>query len=144
MEIYIVPMFLLGIFMAFVIISFKSHFGFQFGTSRCHVFFLRWQTLGTFPIISALISRCFKWFCAHGVYLQGIRCVHWCKVHIMIVHIDSLCVFFSTTTALRGAATNILVNRGNDQAQIRSDLDNVAEFSFNKMLTFVYESVNRD
>ena len=47
----------------------------------------------------------------------------------------NLCVSFSTMTAVRGAAMNYLVNKGANQDQLRNELENDNQFSFNKMLT---------
>ena len=47
----------------------------------------------------------------------------------------SLCVSYSTTTILRGAVIHILVKNGQNDAQIRADLENTNDYSFTKMLT---------
>ena len=47
----------------------------------------------------------------------------------------ALCVSYSTTTIVRGAVIDILVKHGKTDAQIRADLEDTPNFSFNKMLT---------
>jgi len=47
----------------------------------------------------------------------------------------ALCVSYCTTTIVRGAAIDILAKNGGNSAQIRADLENTQNFSFNKMLT---------
>mgnify|MGYP000381406996 CR=1 FL=1 len=49
--------------------------------------------------------------------------------------LTNLCVSYSIVSTLRGAATNHLTDKGINQNEIRNDLENVAQFSFTKMLT---------
>ena len=49
--------------------------------------------------------------------------------------LTSLCVSFSTVTTVRGATIRVLIARGFPDDEIRNQLENVDEYSFNKMLT---------
>ena len=53
-----------------------------------------------------------------------------------------LCTTFSVTTAVRGAAINYFGNQPANQTQVRNDLENLTEFSFNKMLTLFTGNVS--
>jgi len=46
-----------------------------------------------------------------------------------------LCVSFSIVSTVRGASLQYLATHGHPEDQIRADLENLDEFSFNKMLT---------
>ena len=46
-----------------------------------------------------------------------------------------LCVSFSTITCIRGAILRFLIVKRNPESKIKHDLENVTQFSFNKMLT---------
>jgi len=49
--------------------------------------------------------------------------------------LTSLCVSYATVTAVRGATIRVLIARGIRENEIRNQLENVDEYSFNKMLT---------